>query len=265
MQSLQETISFISDNYPQDSIDLDDFDLLSLTNIKKKQPKFLYRGEKTDWKETKSKVSRNNLINHSDFNEINHWVSGRNIRTGHVSNRYSLCFFLREALREISCITQDESIPGLLQHYNFDTSFIDLTSDIKVAGFFASYQANIGDIGQIMIIPTQSIENRFFDLTTGLGERPKQQKSYVIIAPLEFDLKSEGFLNNTKSVWKKFKLTEEDKEIYNNPNLLSTTNDQVVVNIIDWYECHIQDNESVSKNVGAYFKSKIEGLRKYCG
>jgi hypothetical protein len=191
--------------------------------------------------------------------------------SGQILNIYSLYFFLRETLWGISSVDEhnnaevEKSIAGLLQHYEFDTAFIDLTSDINVAAFFASFQGQVDDIGQILIIPTTNIENRFFDLTSELGDRPKKQKAYVILAPQQLDLKSDHFKTLTGSTWIEFKLTTKDKEKYSHSNLLSTSNDKIVKDIFDWFESHVQDKESITPEVRKYFGDKIDNLKKYRG
>ena len=132
MKSLQETILSIQNKYIQGLIELNDYDFSTRQNIISKQPTFLFRGERTKWKETKSTASRKNLLVSPTFDEINYWISGLHKISGQTLNNYSLYMFLRTVLNTDNV----ELIGGLLQHYEFDTSFIDLTSDINVAAYF---------------------------------------------------------------------------------------------------------------------------------
>jgi hypothetical protein len=249
-------------------VNLNDYDLTSKRMIIKKLPKYLYRGERSvKWSETKSTSSRKKLPEHPDFKEINHWITGRHLVGGQLLNPFCICHFLREAIWKIPCIDAnyddaalDTSIAGMLQHYGLDTSFIDLTSDIRVAGFFAACKSEVGDIGQILIIPTISIENRFFDLSSEFGERPRRQNSYVILAPPQLDLKSENFITTTNSSWLTFRLTDQDKRIFSTPNLLATEDDKVVEHIVDWYDNHVKGNAELSAGTAEYFASAIENL-----
>lgn len=268
MKSLKETIDVITHEHPQQFVDLNDYDLSSKKMIIKKLPKYLYRGERTDkWSETKSTSSRKNLPGHPDFKEINHWITGRHLVGGQLLNPFCICHFLREAIWNIPCIDADydnaaidASIAGLLQHYGLDTSFIDLTSDIRVAGFFAAHKGEVGDVGQLFIIPTKSIENRFFDLSTEFGERPRKQSSFVVWAPPALDLKIEQFITSTGSSWLKFQLTNEDKDFFSTPDLLAPQNDKVVKLIVEWYDNHIKGNNKISGGTAEYFGSAINSL-----
>lgn len=155
----------------------------------------------------------------------------------------------------------DAGIAGALQHYGFDTAFIDLTSDINVAAFFAAHKRVVGATGQILIIPTEKVENQFFDLTSDFGDRPKRQKSFVIMAHPEYDLKSAQFLNDTESKWIPFRLTFEDKVKFGSSDLLQLKGDTVAGDIVDWFKTHIEFNDSISGEVRKYFTNKVTNLR----
>lgn len=267
MKCLQDTVASIRAAFPQELIDLTDYDLNTRESVVKKLPKYLFRGERTqEWTETRSTSSRKGLLDSSDFQEINYWLAGHGV--GQIGNQNSIYFFLREAIFDISCVYQrttydsniDTSIAGFLQHYGFDTSFIDLTSDISVAAFFAAHEGTVGDIGQLLVLPTKPIEGGFFDLSQEFANRPKQQHSFVILAPPDFDLKSRRFQEWTNSVWIKFELTQRDKEIFTKTNLLSTINDKIADHIVDWYDTHIKANADISVNVRDYFSKAINNL-----
>jgi len=151
------------------------------------------------------------------FEEINYYLTGVHPKIPFQTNEYSLYHFLREGLFGVSIVEKskdtniDTFIAGLMQHYQFDTALIDLTSDINIAAHFAC-AGDIGNVGQILTILTSSIENRYFDLTQSPGRRPQIQKSFVMSLPNGLDLKSFEFIRNYNAVWLPFTITEEDKK-----------------------------------------------------
>lgn len=267
MNSLSQTIELLKEKYPQELTILKYFDNNTLISPLTPQPKYLFRGERlAEWKTSKSTFSRN-LYNKPIFPEVNYYVSGIHLPTFEIINDFSLYLFLREALWSISIVDRqplhpkiEESIAGLMQHYGFDTGFLDLTSDILVAAYFAA-GGKPGDIGQIMVLETQNIEDKYFDLTKLFGNRPKLQSSFVLSGTIDLDLKSNEFQKNYKPLWFQFELTEDDRKKYLNPNLLSTANDEVIPEIIGWYKSHILSNTAISPEVKTYLTDKINAYK----
>src|SRR5690606_31119251 len=114
--------------------------------------------------------------------------------------------------------------------------------------------------GQLLVIPTEKIENRFFDLTKDFGHRPKRQKSFVFMARPQDDLKSHDFLESTKSKWISFTLSNEDKNKYAAADLLTLEGDNLAKDIVDWFHTHIESNYSIPPEVRKYFETKIINL-----
>lgn len=264
--TLTEAVDYIEKVYPQETVQLNDysFELNSIARIS--GPKFLYRGERSSsWLECKSTSSRNKTLEHPNIDEITHWIFGA--ANGYNQNRYSLYFFLRSLQWGISNVEDqtdniqlDASIAAALQHYGFDTAFIDLTSDINVAAFFAAHKGKVGETGQLLVIPTENIENRFFDLTKHFGDRPKRQKSFVLMAAPSDDLKSLRFLQATKSKWISFTLSMDDKDRYTTNDLLEVEGDKLADDIVDWYQSHINSNNSISESVRKYIDARVRNL-----
>lgn len=270
MQSLKDLTNDIHLNFPQESVSLEVFDFKEQKKLIKPQPKYLFRGERTElWTETKSTFSRN-LLGKPIFNEVNHWISGHhptnpNFRT----NTSSLYYFLREAVFGLTPFDQNPdtnielSIVGIMQHYEFDTSFFDLTSDLNVAAYFATLGSKIGNIGQLMIISTKFIEDKYFDLSEEVANRPKTQSSFVLYGTHELNLKSTNFIEEYSVLWRKFQITKEDIESFRALDFLSTRGDRIAQEIYDWYDCHILDNAEITPETSNYFKNKIENLKQY--
>ncbi|WP_345951291.1 FRG domain-containing protein [Mucilaginibacter sp. PAMB04274] len=266
MNTLSQTIENLVLRYPQELIPLKYFDNSTLTSPIVPQPKYFFRGERSaKWETSKSTYSRN-LHGKPIFEEVNYLVTGIHLPTLEIINNYSLYLFLREALWNISIVDRkkqhpkiEESIAGLMQHYGFDTGFVDVTSDLLVAAHFAACGVP-GDIGQIMVLETQNVADQYFDLTTLFGNRPKLQSSFVLSGTNELDLKSNEFAIDYKPKWYQFELTEYDRNRFINPELLSSSNDEVIPEIISWYDSHIANNDAISFEVKTYLTGKINAL-----
>lgn len=268
MNSLTETVNFIKTNYPQKLVKQNDFDIDAQKHISIERPQYLFRGENEIWMETRSTFGRKQISRKDIFPEINQWISGDHLQLGIQVNQNSLYYFLREVIWRIPCITPsresytiDQSIAGLLQHYGFDTSFIDLTSDIHVAAFFGSYGATPGGTGQIMILPTKHLEGSVFDLSREEANRPKRQSAYALLAPEQFNLKAIEFQKDSGLKWIRYEISKDDIDRYHLPELLSLENDQVACHIVEWYEAHIRSNNTVSDEVKSYFQAKADRLK----
>lgn len=233
MQSLTDLINEINSNFPQQSISLEVFDFKAKKKVVKPQPINLFRGERAEWPETKSTFSRN-LFEKPFFSEVNYWLSGHHqVISEHRTNSYSLYYFIREAVFGLSPFDPtpdpniEKSIVGIMQHYEFDTSFFDLTSDLTVVAYFATLEAEIGHIGQLMIFLTKSIEDKYFDLSEEVANRPKTQSSFVLYGAPELNLKSPNFIKECGALWRKFQVTKEDIESFKGLEVLSTKGDRI--------------------------------------
>ena len=264
MLSLTELVEKITVEFPQEVVLLNYFDFNTLKNALIPQPKFLFRGERTNtWADSKATFSRN-LQNHDSFEEINYWLTGIHIFTMHRVNFYSLYYFIRESFwpnleQQLVQSRVEEYIAVILQHYGFDTALLDVTSDLFVAASFAS-SGNLGDSGQIMVLETKNIEDQYFDLTQMNANRPKRQSAFGLWGTPQLDLKGLEFTALYKPTWHQFILAPDDKNRFSNPDLFSLTDDVVAECIVEWFETHIIKNSAVSNMVKTYFKQKIDLL-----
>jgi hypothetical protein len=270
MTSLSELLQQIAKDYPQEMTARQMFNFSTLRQEAVLQPKYLYRGERSsNWPTSNSTFSRT-LKDHQWFSEINGLITGIHPTLGieYSNSQYSLYSFLTESLvhtPEVLDNNQDASIQqiivGILQHYGFDTSFIDVTSSIDIAASFAA-TGNTGDIGKIMIIETQNIEDKYFDLTRSPGNRPKMQHAFALWGTPQLDLKGEEFAKLYNPEWFDFTLTESDK-ILHRPEILSIAGDDLALVFFEWYETHVEGNLDISSETKSYFTYKIDTLKEY--
>ncbi|MDN3550998.1 FRG domain-containing protein [Mucilaginibacter aquaedulcis] len=261
--SLKELITQLNIQFSQEIVQLHYFDFKTLISPLSPQPRYLYRGEKTiTWPTSMNTFSRN-LKGHPDFREINHWVSGLQLETAVPLNRYALYPFLKYALWTTEEKRADPMVEiyinGIMQHYGFDTSLLDVSSDLLVAASFAA-TGSPRETGQIMVLETKYVEDEYFDLTDMFGNRAKLQSAYVLHGTSALDLKNADFTNQYHTTWHQFTLTQEDKDLYLNPNLLHASGDDVIPHILDWYDTHIVKNNDISDPVKAYFEKIISYL-----
>jgi hypothetical protein len=268
MMNLTEAVAHIDANYKQEfpvnevsSTFIPDYGFGPL-------PKFLYRGEAQIYNETKSTASRIRLLTEPDFNEINIWLSGRHYPTGVLLKDNSLYHFIRESIFGVSVVDAetddpniDRMIAGLLQHYGFDTAWVDFTSEILVAAFFASSQSAPGSEGRLFILPTSGIEEYVFDLRSDKPRRPKRQSAFALVLPYSYDLKMDNVVSPKNGISIPFCLTQEDITRFDRKDLLSVVNDATVTDLRAWFECHIAHNPEVSESVRQYFKKKIDAFQ----
>jgi hypothetical protein len=260
--TLTDAIKFLNTTYPQLNIEIETFDFETKSIKKITQPKYLFRGESSLYSKTETTYFRklqSNIFNLTQWHQIKFATS-------------NLYLFLRKEFWNISIDdnSYDDSrveiyIVGLLQHYGFDTSFIDLTSDLNVVANFCS-DSSIGSSGNILVIPTANIIEHCFDLTQCPGVRPKRQKAFTLWDfKTGLDLKNNQFLTEYVAEWINFTLSDDDKR-FNNPDYFyPVKNDNVVKSIIDWYDySHIKLklDDSIVIN---YLNDIITKLKNYGG
>ncbi len=265
--SLTELIELLKAKYSQTSIETKIFDFEKVQEVKSAEPKYLFRGENKIYDKTNTTLYR--LFEKQVFNQHELFEF--------YSTHFHLYLFLREALWDISVIEKKNhnkpsielAIAGFLQHYGFDTSFIDLTSNIKIAANFAAMN-KVGSQGSILVIESNSLNaeevNYYFDLTKCQGERPKKQESYVIWDQFgNLDLKDNYFLTKHNGKWFNFSLTGEDKLYFLDESLLSTEDDEIVFQINEWWR--YSDIKSIMKSskLVDFINNKIKILNKKSG
>ena len=254
--TLSETIKFLKQRYPQSDIDIEGFDPQTKTRRRILQPRFLFRGESSFFCKTETTYRR--LIAEQKFDSLQ-WCEIRQVN-------YELYIFLRSAIYNLSRIDNSPDNPfvehyiaGILQHYGFDTSFIDLTADLSVAGHFAS-GSDIGSRGRLFVISMPSIIENCFDLTKCPGNRPKIQKAFALWDNCYIDLKNKQYLKDHSAAWFEFTLAEEDKA-FNNPHYISLHDDEVARHIIDWFDNSDINLTLNNPGVRKYFEDIVVTLR----
>jgi hypothetical protein len=262
--TLKQLIQTLQIKFPQEFIPLHYFDFQTLQAPLTPQPKYLYRGERTvSWTTSMTTFSRS-LKDHPDFAEINYWTSGLQPVSADVLNPYALYPFLKYALWPTEAVRADKMVEiyinGIMQHYGFATSLLDVSSDLLVAANFAA-TGTLGDTGQLMVLETKNVEDQYFDLTQMFGNRAKLQSAYVLWGTPALDLKNQDFSDRYQPSWHSFSLTQEDKDLYQNPKLLHPAGDEVIPHILDWYDTHITGNDDINVSVKNYFKRIITPLR----
>jgi hypothetical protein len=165
--TLTELVTFLKKEYPQTIIEANVFDFEKVKNIRCMQPKYFFRGENKIYENARSTFHRMNIeskFNQSELLEL-------------CYTHHHLYLFLREAIFCVSIVEKADhgdpqvelSIAGLLRHYGFDTSFLDVTSDIHIAANFALCNSP-GQNGRILVINSDTLNeektNYYFDLTT---------------------------------------------------------------------------------------------------
>ena len=262
--NLTELIEQINCNYKQSKIQTRIFDFETIREVESFEPKYFYRGERNLYPDTRTTLVRllqEKRLKPNEFQE-------------YIYVHHKLYLFLRESLFGISCVETKEHgkpnielfIAGILQHYGFDTSFLDVTSDLQIAANFASMN-NVGSAGRILVIESNSLNldntNYYFDLTKCTGLRPQRQSSYVIIDQLRnLDLKDNNFLLAHSGKWFEFELTQEDKEKFFDTSILSIENDDVAQQLNEWWNYADSAKQINSSSIKYLLSEKFKSLNK---
>lgn len=265
--TLTEVVCLLEEKFPQRKITTDIFDFDKKKEIKSLEPKYFFRGESKLYDNTKTTLSR--LVEGNKLNQYE-WCE-------FISVHFHLYLFIREAFWGISVVENKDhnkpfielAIAGILQHYGFDTSFLDFTSDINIAANFASNN-NVGEMGRILVIESDSLNkekiNYYFDLTKCPGLRPKIQSSYVIWDQLgQLDLKDENFLHKHGGQWYDFEIDKRSKAKFQDHTILNTIDDEVVIQINDWWNFSDIKSKLRSSNVMELIDLKVNKLIEKSG
>ncbi|MCH8319250.1 MAG: FRG domain-containing protein, partial [Bacteroidetes bacterium] len=152
--SLTELIKLLKTEYHQSPIEATIFDFEKTQDVKSPEPKYFFRGENRIYEKTNTTLSR--LFEKQIFNQYE--------LCEFYSSHFHLYLFLREALWNVSVVEKKNhknpfieiAIAGVLQHYGFDTSFLDLTSNIEIAANFAAMN-KAGSQGSILVIESYGL------------------------------------------------------------------------------------------------------------
>ena len=251
--TLKESLEFLKRKFPQQNILIPELDYDAGMMVPKLNPKYLFRGESKLYPCTQSFYER--LIVQRQFNQMQWKEIGIVIieLSVHLTNKFHEILQRGVPGRE-SIFTE---LSGYMQHYGFPISRIDFTSDINVAAFFAAKESIVGERGKLCVIELSEWvkENRFEKLDKSLAKRPREQNAFsLIINPNNFDFKK-----SNRVFWIEFEFQKEDSIFSAMKNYLSTADDKVASEIIDYLE---RELTAISdKNVILFFKNILHGLK----
>ena len=184
-------------------------DIESGKTIEKEVPAYLYRGESIAYPTTTSTLHR--LLN---------------------DDRLPLPTHVRSLIKEVAD-RLDEELQGLLelvpmlsegflQHYGAPTGFLDVTSSLDVAAFFAS-EGKVGCTGLMCILQVATVlsKSKIIDLTAHpKAERPRRQSAYAFSCNQYEDLKSQDCIEDLNLSWFSFTLRDSDVQHYRGNSML---------------------------------------------
>ena len=269
MLTLRQTVEYMNAKFPQQQLELADFDVSNKRPFTQHYPSYLFRGQRSiEWKTTHATIFRNEPLVVQLKSDIDKWIAGQHPLLGVQINNYTLYYFLREALWEKSCVDGlpddfdvQQTIAGIMQHYGLDTAMIDLTADLHTAAFFASNQAVPGTIGQLMVVPTENLAGSIFNLAADQCLRARRQQAHALLGTSGLDLQSDNFKDKFNAKWFSFQLTDDDVKTFHNPTLLSIEGDLTARSIVNWYDHHIRGSEEISVGFKTYLAKKVNTLR----
>ena len=253
--TLKESFEFIKKKFPQQNILLPEFDYHSGMMINKLNPKYLFRGESKLYSSTISFFER--LIKEKRFNDEQWKIIKETILnvSVHLTEKFHQ-LLARGVPGRGAVIT---ALAGYMQHYGFPIARLDFTSDISVAAFFAAKGCNVGDRGKLCAIELSEWinENRLFEKLDGsLAKRPREQNAFSLtINPIDnFDLKK-----TSKVFWIEFEFHKEDSIFFTMKNYLSTMDDKIAIEIIEYLEPKL--SVITDRDVMLFFKDILNGLK----
>jgi len=255
--NLDELFTKLDLEYSNQYINLETFNFRTLSSEKLKQPKYLFRGEKSIYATTNTTLKR--LLNDKGQNFVNK-LKVVNLRL----YEYLKLAIWNQNISDDSDSSIELAIVGIMQHYGFETSFLDLTSNLKVALNFAA-QGEVGKKGQLLVIESKKLNNNpvnyYFDLTTSIGLRLKKQYSFVLWDQhRNLDLSNQSFLTVNNGEWYEFVLTEKDKTFFSEHSLLKTNDDKIASLIVEWWNLGDLNNLEIDSEIKLHIDAKIHAL-----
>jgi hypothetical protein len=214
--SLEECVNYIKLHYdPGATIRVQTKDIESDEMVPLDVPAYLYRGEKGSFPSTTSSMSR---------------MKGDTLLSKHTREVIeNVALKLDSGLQEFMQFNQMYS-SGFLQHYGAPTELLDITSDLKVAAFFAS-EGRAGDTGLMCTFPVAVISKNSvtIDLREHPGaERPRRQSAFGFFNRKYVDIKDQKCIQELQLHWFSFTLQQTDKSLYHSDgHLLDAHTDKV--------------------------------------
>lgn len=251
--NLTELIDYLNNEFKQEEIPLDEFDYQNNCFNKKPNPKYLYRGENDFYSATKSNYHRlldSCFFTNSQLFLFNDYIVRLLIDL--MANHLQLVG--RDDPNHYPCINE---AGGYLQHYGFPIMWLDFTSDINIAAFFASYK-NQNRQGRICVTETTNLlnENQIFKLDKSIAKRPTLQKAFALrMFDEKPDLKR---ANDFVTRWYEFNLTESDLTFQKNDYLLSTKGDRICETILNYIENNKINDSKIQEYINIIKTDLIE-------
>jgi len=224
--------------------------------FEKENPKYLFRGENCLYTSTKSNYHRL-TISDLERKELVKYMQDLSIA---IFDKffYSDKFLFIDTKTDLEYKQLIIEIGAWLQHYGFYLQWLDFTSEVDVAAFFASYKNNTGK-GRIWIAETQFLignNEQIFKLDKSFAKRPSIQNAYAL--KMEDNYPDFQNTEHFKALKFDFDVSDEDKRIFNNKELLCTANDEISDFIIDYIELKKSNNEHIAKMLSNIRKDLIE-------
>ncbi len=198
-RSLKSCLDHIRSTYnPKETIALDSAtDIQSGGQVRMEAPAYLFRGESNNYPTTTSYMHR-------------------------MKNCKTLPPEVKNTIEQVSIHVDVElqkllqldpgSSAGFLQHYGMPTEFLDLSSDLDVAAYFASGGAT-GNTGLLCVAPLKTVSRNsiVFDLRNHpKAARPRRQSAFALMHRRHIDIKDSDCISELDLVWMSFELQEQD-------------------------------------------------------
>jgi FRG domain-containing protein len=149
---------------------------------------------------------------------------------------------------------------GFAQHYGLPTELLDVTSDARVAGFFAS-GGEVGTSGYLAVFPTRRLAQsaQLIDLRNhASADRPRRQHAFAIFHRKYIDLKTSECVEELASDWFSFTLTEQDKGTLGNQTaLLDAHTDPVAGALQLVIDSMVQEHGKLPDEIALWLSKKI--------
>jgi hypothetical protein len=214
--SLHQCLWYVQSHYSQDAATVILVRDLDTGEVKERSTAtYLYRGEGRAFPSTLSSMDR--LLRDSDIAEDT------------KSTVHQVVGILEKQVGEFLGLDPLRT-RGFMQHYGAPTEFLDLTSDLDVAGFFAC-GADAGSQGFLCVLPlSDAVQHAtIVDLTNHpMAERPRRQSAYALTSAKYPDLKDRLCTKALNLKWFAFTLQQSDVDHYrgNYAHVLDATTDQ---------------------------------------
>jgi len=262
--SLMDCVEWVNEHHAQATIFRSVIDKATSARKRDRIPKYLYRGERFRYPDTLPGVER--LRRDEALSEE---VKAEIERTVLACNDYFV-ERLGGSYKSMGMKYQNIGFNtvGFLQHYGFPTEYIDFTSDMTVAAFFAS-KGCIGSKGLICVTPSdiltiyqgQTSLGAIVDLGDAeIGKRAHRQSAYEVLLNNEKDMKADLY-RTLGARWYEFLLTDKDMKVLGSrSDLLDTSDDILATQACGVVHEYVIDHGKLSDVAARWLADRIEPL-----